>query len=157
MNEMTRTPWTIDATRLRDPGWLHWAATAPLLAAHVAGVGGAIEAAMGLCLIAAGGQYVVHDSARAMPVQVRLAFLALLAVGLAPGMWWMHWSQLAGTSAMVIVGYCPLVRMLTLLPWNRRETLTRAFACRVFAAAPTGGLLVPPRPLAPVEPLLHRC
>jgi hypothetical protein len=111
----------------------------------VAGVGGAIEAAIGLCVIAAGAHYAVHDSTRAMPVQVRLAFLALLVLGLAPGMWWVHWSQLVGTSAMVLVGYCPLVRMLALLPWNRAEPLTRAFAWRTFAAAPAGGLLVPPR------------
>ena len=36
------------------------------------------------------------------------------------------------------------MRMLTLLPWNRREPLTRSLAHRVFTAAPTGGLLVPP-------------
>jgi hypothetical protein len=136
--------WSWDPTRLLDPGWLHWAATVPLLAAHVAGVGGAIGAAVALCAIVAVGFYARLRSTPAMAVQVRLGYLALLGVGLLPHMWWMHWSQLLGTSAMVLVGYCPLVRMLTLLPWNRREPLTRSLAHRVFTAAPTGGLLVPP-------------
>ncbi|HYP67235.1 MAG TPA: hypothetical protein VEP67_03170 [Thiobacillaceae bacterium] len=36
----------------------------------------------------------------------------------------MYWIQLAGTSAMVLFGYCPLARFLSLMPWNRTQPFT---------------------------------
>ena len=36
-----------------------------------------------------------------------------------------HVVQLAGTAAMVLVGYCALARTLTLLPLNRSRPLSR--------------------------------
>ncbi|MFZ5603366.1 MAG: hypothetical protein ACOY7J_13010 [Pseudomonadota bacterium] len=75
----------------------------------------------------------------AFPVQVRAGYWLWLLAGLAPGLFWMHWIQLAGTSAMLLFGYCPLARMLSLLPWNRRQPFTLQFMVRTFLVPPTSG------------------
>lgn len=140
--------YTIDIRRLRDVGWWHWAVTLPLLAAHLS-LGAerarpAFETAAALCAAVAAFAYWRTGDPLATAVQVRVAFLALLVLGLAPAAQWFHWLQFAGTSAMVAVGYCPLARILSLAPWNRDEPLT---ADRVRAAfltrAPRGGILRP--------------
>jgi hypothetical protein len=144
---------SIDTRPLLDVGWWHWAITLPLLAVHVAlgteRARPAIEIASGLCLAVAVYGAWRAGSAGAPAVQVRLAYLALLILGLAPAARWVHWVQLAGTSAMVTVGYCPLARLLTLMPWNRDEPLTARLVWETFAAPPgPGGIL---RLLAPLE------
>jgi hypothetical protein len=45
-------------------------------------------------------------------VQVRVAYMGLLAVGIVPWMQWVHRVQLFGSISMVTVGYCPLIRTL---------------------------------------------
>jgi hypothetical protein len=130
----------IDHRVFSEPSWWHWAATVPLLVAHVIGVRGALAAAMLLCAAFALTFWLKLCSVHAMPVQVRLVYLAILAVGLLPYMAWLHWVQIAGTSAVVSFGYCPLVRMLTLLPPNRAEPLTRSYLTRLAVAPANGGL-----------------
>jgi hypothetical protein len=126
-------------SRLHDVKWWFWLVTAILLAAYVAGWRGAIFAA-----IALGAVQLVHFAARegglrAFPVQVRAAYLALLVGGLLPLLGFIHWVQLVGTWAMVLVGYCPLARALSLLPWNRRQPLSIALVRRTFLSAPVRG------------------
>ena len=71
--------------------------------------------------------------------QVRLGYVLWMATGLLPGMFWMHWIQLAGTTAMITVGYCPLARMLSLLPWNRTHPFTLRLVMTTFLAPPRSG------------------
>jgi hypothetical protein len=140
-------------SRFNDVKWWYWLATAILLAAYlVPGGRAAIFAAIALTA----GQ-LVHFAARerdlaAFPVQVRAAYLGLLAAGLYPPLAFIHWIQLVGTWAMVLVGYCPLARALSLLPWNRRQPLSVTLVRRTFLSAPVRGSIVdaisePQRPL----------
>jgi hypothetical protein len=76
------------------------------------------------------------------PVQVRIAYLGLLVVGVFPGMQWVHWIQLFGTTAMVTVGYCPLIRRLSLAPLNRHEPLTVSLVWHAFVCEPCAGGLI---------------
>jgi hypothetical protein len=129
-------------SQLHDVKWWYWLAMAILLAVYIAGWGAAIFTA-----IALGAFQVVHFGAReryvtAFPVQVRAAYLALLVAGLMPPLGFIHWVQLAGTWAMVLVGYCPLARALSLLPWNRRQPLSVALVRRTFLSAPVRGSIV---------------
>jgi len=66
----------------------------------------------------------------------------LLALGVAGPLAFIHWIQLAGTTAMVFVGYCPLARMLALMPWNRREPLDRERLVRVLFRPPVQGSIL---------------
>ena len=131
----------INPNVLRDPSWLHWATTVPLLAAHVSGVDGCLEVAIALCVVVAIGMWKQTRNVLAMPVQVRLAYAALLLIGTAPGMFWVYFVQLVGTTTMVLFGYCPLVRMLTLLPWNRSAPFTWIWLKRLVLSASPGGLV----------------
>jgi hypothetical protein len=125
---------------LADPAWWHWAITIPLLAAHVCALPGAIEAALVLCATMALYYLLRLRRVRPFPVQVRLAYLGWLLMGLLPAMHWMHYIALAGTTAMVTVGYCPLGRVLSLLWFNRTEHLSLSLLKRVLSSPPDGGL-----------------
>ena len=133
---------TINRQVFTDMSWWHWAITVPMLAAHLAGYSWAIEAAMALCGIVGVYFLVRIKQFRPYPVQVRIAYLGLLAVGMLPMMQWIYWIPLVGTTAMVTVGYCPLIRTLSLAPWNRSEALTPSLMWRAFAVEPCVGGLV---------------
>jgi hypothetical protein len=129
-------------TPSRDIKWWYWLVTAVLLVAYVAGSSAAIVAAIALTAV-----QLIHFAARegdlaAFPVQVRAAYLALLVAGLYPPLGFIHWVQLVGTWAMVLVGYCPLARALSLLPWNRSQPLSAALVRRTFVSAPVRGSIV---------------
>jgi hypothetical protein len=130
---------SINRSVLQDISWWHWALTAPLLAAHLAGVEWALAAAIMLCGLVGGYFYARVGQWRPYPVQIRLAYLGLLLVGSLPAMAWLHWVQVFGTTAMVMVGYCPLARALNLLPWNRNEPFTLALVWRSIFRDPTAG------------------
>ncbi len=132
----------IDLRVFTDPSWWHWTATVPILILYLNGLSWAIWAAAGLCALAT-GYFLIHTHAvKHYSVQIRIAYLGWLMVGLLPWMSWMHWIQLAGTSAMVTVGYCPLARLLRLLPFNRSIPLTWSLFIRSFFRDPCAGGLV---------------
>ena len=127
---------------VREIGWWYWLATALLLAASFAGVGPALPLALALT-----GVQTLHFARRdgspaAFPVQVRLAFLGLLVLGLWPPLRWVHAVQLAGASAKVLAGYCLLARLLSLMPWNRQRPLSlRLAAVTIFSRPVKGSIL----------------
>jgi hypothetical protein len=133
---------SINLEALKDPSWWHWALTVPLLAADVSGIRYAIETAIVLCAAMTGYYLIRIRAVKPFPVQIRLGYLTWLMFGLIPGFFWMHWIALFGTTAMVTVGYCPLHRMLKLLPFNRNEPLTGALVWRVFVTDPCAGGLI---------------
>ena len=141
----------IDRNVFTDVSWWHWAITIPLLSAGLIGCTWAIALAAALC--AAVGSYLLYRlrQIRPYPVQVRIAYLGLLAIGTLPWMQWIHWVQLCGTTAMATVGYCPLIRMLSLIPVNRNEPLTASLMWYVFARQPCVGGLVNWRAELPSE------
>jgi len=76
------------------------------------------------------------------PMQVRLGFLGLLILGQAPFMAWVNWIQLAGATALLTTGYCPLARILSLMPWNRTRLLSwDLFKAAIFTPPVDGSIL----------------
>jgi hypothetical protein len=132
----------IDHKVFTDVSWWHWAITIPLMAGYLAGYYWALALAAVLC-IAVGTCFLYHlRQIRPYPVQVRIAYVGLLGIGTLPWMQWIPWMQLFGTTAMVTIGYCPLIRMLSLMPPNRTEPLTALLVWRVFARKRcTGGII----------------
>jgi hypothetical protein len=126
----------------RDMKWRYWAATTLLLSAGVAGIESARLLAVALTAVQVVHLAVRERSLRALPVQVRVSYLAILACGLWGPFGWIYWPALAGTSANVIFGYCVLARCLSLFPWNRRAPLSFARLRRTFLTPPVEGSIL---------------
>jgi hypothetical protein len=116
----------------RDLGWWYWVLTGGLLATGLAGWQAGMYLAMALCVVQIGHVTGLTHDVTAFPVQVRMAYLTLLLAGLWEPLAWIHWMQLVGTSARVLVGYCFLARTLSLAPWNRWQPLTLALVRRTY-------------------------
>ena len=50
---------------------------------------------------------------------------------------------LVGLGTNLFLGYCPLARMMYLLPWNRDERFSLNLLAKVFLSAPTPGQFKP--------------
>ena len=116
--------------------WWLWLLTGSAVVASLAGWAAGLSAAVALT-----GVQLVHQAARtrslrSFPVQVRAAYLALLASGGWPPLRLVHVLQLAGTVALVVFDYCPLARIRSLLPWNRRDPFTLALLRATFFSPP---------------------
>jgi hypothetical protein len=130
----------------REISWWYWAVTALLLMIGLAGPFEAFYLALALSAV-----QIVHFRIRegcftAFPVQVRLAYTALVVLALWTPLNWLFWVPAVGTTAQVLVGYCALARMLSLLPWNRREALSWRLAWRTFVARPVRGNILQGQP-----------
>lgn len=115
----------------------YWTLLAACLAVWL--IGG-VQIAL-ICALGLGGIQLVHFGLRhgspaAFPVQVRAAYLLLLLLGTLDALRWIHWIQLAGTSAVITVDYCPLARMMSLMPWNRRRPLSGALILSTLFTPP---------------------
>jgi hypothetical protein len=119
-------------TTIRDLGWWYWFLTVGLLGAGLFGRPEGIFLAMFLCAVQIVHVFWLTRDVTAFPVQVRVAYLAMLTAGLWGPFQWLHWMQLAGTTARVLVGYCLLARTLSLAPWNRWQPLSPALIKRTF-------------------------
>jgi hypothetical protein len=120
-----------------DLGWLYWFLTVGLLAAGLTGWQPGIYLAMALCVFQIGHVMSLTHDVTAFPVQIRMAYLALLLAGLWEPLNWIHWMQLVGTSARVLVDYCFLARTLSLAPWNRVQPFTLALFQRTYFSLQT--------------------
>ncbi len=132
---------SFDWNVLTDPAWMHWVLTVPLLAAHLAGIEWALAAAMVLCALMCIYLMVQLRGVKPLRVQVRLAYFGLLAISKLPGFEWVNWMLLAGMTVTITTGYCPLGRVLSLLPFNQTERLSLALVRRLLLSPAAGGLL----------------
>jgi hypothetical protein len=122
--------------RRRALGFWLWLLTALPLGAGMLGWRPGVAVA-----IAVTAAQVLHQAARtrslrAPPVQVRAAYLGLLLIGLLPPPRVLHALLLAGTLSLLVFDYCPLARLLSLLPGNRRAPLTWALLRTTFLSPP---------------------
>jgi hypothetical protein len=121
-----------------DLGWWYWFLTLCLLGTGIFGWPAGINLAILLCVVQIGHVIWLTRDVTAFPVQVRVAYLAMLVAGLwGESFQWIHWMQLAGTTARVLVGYCLLARTLSLAPWNRRQPVSLALIQRTFLSLQT--------------------
>lgn len=120
--------------------WTYWFVTALLLTLWLlAGLPEAIYAAVVLTGIQAVHFLILEKRLPAFPVQLRFAYLLLVIAGLWGPLHFLHWIQFAGTWAFVGTGYCPLARMLMLLPWNRDRKLDWPLVRTLLLTPPTDG------------------
>lgn len=126
----------------REISWWYWAVTSVLLFAGLAGWQTAFYLAAGLS-----AWQIIHfcwreGSLTAFPVQVRIAYTAMLLLALWEPMNWLFWVPAIGTPAQVLFGYCTLARCLSLLPWNRSEPVSWRLVRRTFFSPPVKGSIL---------------
>jgi len=121
---------------LKDWTWWAWTITTVLLIMGLAGYSPAFVAAMAVTA----GQGIIllarDRSPAAFSVQLRAAYLLLMLISYPPLMRWLYWLPTVGNSALIVLGYCLLARVLALLPWNSREKYTLDRLRRTFFSAP---------------------
>lgn len=138
-----RRPGNVDAIMSeRQTGgkdrW-YWLAVTALLAVGVAHWSPALALVHLVCAVRTLQLAFSARSLNAFPVQVNVAFLALVvATNLsAPSTLFITALILAGVRAAT--GYCAIARLLALLPFNRREPWSLALVKRTFLMPPTSG------------------
>ena len=119
-------------TTIHDLTWWYWFLTMGLFGAGLFGWPAGIFLAMALCAVQVAHVLWLTQDLTALPVQVRVAYLAILIVGLWGPLQWIHWLLLAGNAVRVLIGYCLLARILSLAPWNLRQPLSLALIRRTF-------------------------
>jgi hypothetical protein len=119
--------------------WWYWAATTLLLTGVVAGNAQCLQAVIFLNAVQVIHFMIRERSLSAFPVQVRITYFGLLFLAQAPFMVWIFWWQLIGTAAMVLFEYCFLARLLSLLPWNKKESYSKEMIKRTFLSGPVKG------------------
>ena len=122
--------------RFRRIGYWYWLAMSILLVGEIAGCPYTPSFFIGLGVAQSVHYFARTWSLTAFPVQVRIAYLGMLLAGLWPPLAPLHWIQLAGTCALLVFDYCPLARLLSLMPWYRRNPLTLQLIWRTFVSPP---------------------
>lgn len=126
-------------SRWKGKDWWYWLVTDCLLIGSLAGWFWGIYPVIALTVIQTVHYFIRDRYITAFPVQVRLGYLLLLVLGMYPPLGFIHWVQLAGTTAVVTVGYCPLARIMVLMPWNRSRPLSFALVRETIVAPPVTG------------------
>lgn len=119
--------------------WWYWLVLAIALILDLAGVPHALRFAVALAWVQVAHFRIREGTWVAFPVQVRGAYAVILSLGLIP---WLHgivWVPAIGTPAQVLIGYCALARLMSLLPWNRRHPLSADLIWRTFTSPPRAG------------------
>lgn len=127
------------AYQIRRISWWYWLATLGLLAASLSGWTEAIYYTMALTA----WQY-LHFAWRdrdpaSLSAQIRFVYLSLLVLGTWDALHVIHYLQLAGTTVLVLAGYCVLARTLSLMPWNRRVPFTLSLIRLAYLTPPVRG------------------
>ena len=128
--------------RLQELSWWYWLATLLLLAGALAGWPMGYAPVIGLTVLQNLHFLAREGSVGAFPVQVRIGYLAWMLAGLWGPLSFLLWIQLAGTLAMVLVDYCPMARLVSLMPWNRRSPLTPGLVMKTFLRKPVRGSIM---------------
>jgi hypothetical protein len=121
------------------PSWWIWTVTAGLLALGIADTPGAFVAAIAISAAQTVFFAFRERDLKAYPLQIRVAYTTLLVVAFIPLLRWLYWVPMVGTFALVLFGYCLTARLLSLAPWNRRESVTFDLLCRTFLTPPVAG------------------
>lgn len=83
------------------------------------------------------------------PVQVRIGYLLWVAIGTyVPYMTILMYITTLGLIGNLFFRYCPLARLMHLLPWNREESFSFGLVARVFLSPPVDGRFRPTPPPA---------
>ena len=123
----------------RTLGWWYWLVTVCLLTAGLSGWTDGFRWAIALTAFQMIHFAIRERSITAFPVQVRFGYLLLLLVALPTPLQPLYWVPVIGTWAQIFFGYCTMARLVSLLPWNRKEPFSFTLVLRTFLSAPVRG------------------
>lgn len=123
----------------RTLGWWYWLVTVSLLTAGLAGWTDGFLYAIALTAFQTVHFAIREHRITAFPVQVRFGYLLLLLIALPAPMQLLYWVPVIGTWAQIVFGYCTMARLVSLLPWNRKEPFSLALVTRTFFSRPVRG------------------
>jgi hypothetical protein len=119
--------------------WWLWLATVIFLTAGVFGWTPGFYIAILLAVFQLIYFAITEKSFSAFPVQIRIAFLLVILILLWEPLRFLYWIPVAGIWVLVLTGYCLMARILSLMPWNRKEPLSASLIKRTFLAPPVRG------------------
>lgn len=122
--------------------WRYWFVVATCLAVSLFVWPPALFLAMLVTAVYSVHMYRYSPRLTSFPMQVRLVYLGLLALGLVPYFSWVHWVQMVGAPALLVFDYCPLARMLSLMPWNRSQLFSWKFFRSAIFSKPVKGSII---------------
>jgi hypothetical protein len=122
----------------RAISWWYWLAAACFLASSVSGWPTGFLFVIGIAAFQLIHFILLERSMMAFSVQVRLGYLLaqLLFLALHENLQWIYWVPTIGTWATVLFGYCPMARIVSLMPWNRKEAFSLGLLKRTFLSTP---------------------
>jgi hypothetical protein len=86
---------------------------------------------------------IVHRRLNAFPVQVRITYTLLLLAAWPELMNWFYWLPAIGTWIYLLFGYCPLARVLSLLPFISKRRFSLSLMRTVLLTPPVDNILNP--------------
>ena len=133
----------------RALSWWYWLVTVGFLTAGVSGWQTGFLLAIGLTVFQLIHFIIRERSMTAFPIQVRCGYLLLLLIALPQQLQLIYWIPTIGTWAQILFGYCTMARMVSLLPWNRKQPFSFALLEQTFLSAPVRGNIL--QGLPPVQ------
>lgn len=126
----------------RELSWWYWLVTVCFLTAGVAGWSMGFFVAIGVTIFQMIHYIIRERGITAFPVQVRVGYLLLLLIVLPEPLQLIYWIPTIGTWAQLIFGYCAMARIVSLMPWNRKEKLSLNLVWRKFFSVPVKGSIL---------------
>lgn len=130
----------------RALSWWYWFVIVAFLTAGVTGWATGFLCAIGLAAFQLIHFALREGSISSFPIQVRFGYLSVLVLFfvLPQNLQWLYWLPVIGTWTTVLFGYCPMARIVSLLPWNRKEPFSLGLLKRTFLSAPVRGSILFP-------------
>jgi len=122
--------------------WIYWFIVVVFLVAALFVWPPAIYLSMLVTAVSSVHMYRYSPRVTSFPMQVRLTYLGLLVLGMMPYFNWLYWAMMAGGCALLIFDYCPLARMLSLMSWNRNQSMSWQFFRSAIFSMPVKGSII---------------
>jgi len=127
----------------KKESWWFWLASAVLLSFGVLGAPIFFKVAILLTVIQTIYFSIKLKSTTSFPIQVRVCYLGLLMISQPKALQWLYWIPAIGTWAQVLVGYCLMARLVSMLPWNREEAFSYQYVKATIFSPPVRGSVKP--------------
>jgi hypothetical protein len=95
--------------------------------------------AIGLCFVQAAHFGIEDKSFFSFSCQVRYGMILMFSAGLWEPARWIYWIPATGMAARLVFNYCLMARLMSLLPWNRREPFSAELLRKTVFSPPTRG------------------